>query len=162
MAKKDKKESLHEMSVPELQAQLKESRETNFRLNFSTRRTVEESDGNPGCPTSDGQNPDGAASERAGRMMEQKSDVPPMNLRQARKMREGIVVSDKMDKTRVVVVSWSTTHPRYHKVLRRSSRFHAHDEKNESHSGDRVQIVETRPLSKLKRWRVTQILEKSV
>ena len=93
--------------------------------------------------------------------MEPKIDVPPTNLRQARKMREGVVVSDKMDKTRVVVVSWSTTHPRYHKVMRRSSRFHAHDEKNESHTGDRVQIVETRPMSKLKRWRVAQILEKS-
>jgi len=61
----------------------------------------------------------------------------------------------------VVVVSWNTTHPRYKKVLRRSSRFHAHDEKNESHAGDRVQIVETRPMSKLKRWRIAQILEKS-
>lgn len=94
--------------------------------------------------------------------MEQKAAVVPTNLRQARKMREGVVVSDKMDKTRVVVVSWSTTHRRYHKVLRRSSRFHAHDEKNESHAGDRVQIVETRPMSKLKRWRIAQILEKSV
>jgi small subunit ribosomal protein S17 len=83
-------------------------------------------------------------------------------VRQARKVREGVVVSDKMDKTRVVVVSWSTTHSRYHKVMRRSSRFHAHDEKNESHAGDRVQIVETRPLSKLKRWRVAQILEKGI
>jgi small subunit ribosomal protein S17 len=93
--------------------------------------------------------------------MDNKVAAPPTNLRQARKMREGVVVSDKMDKTRVVVVSWSTMHPRYHKVLRRSSRFHAHDEKNESHAGDRVQIVETRPMSKLKRWRIAQILEKS-
>ena len=94
--------------------------------------------------------------------MEPKTAVPPTNLRQARKMREGVVVSDKMDKTRVVVVSWSTMHSRYHKVLRRSSRFHAHDEKNESHAGDRVRIVETRPMSKLKRWRIAQILEKSI
>jgi small subunit ribosomal protein S17 len=84
----------------------------------------------------------------------------PTDLRQARKVKEGIVVSDKMDKTRVVVVSWNTTHPRYHKVLRRKSRFHAHDEKNESHMGDRVEIMETKPMSKLKRWRVTQVLEK--
>ena len=84
----------------------------------------------------------------------------PAHLRQARKVREGMVVSDKMDKTRVVVVSWNTTHPRYHKVLRRSSRFYADDEKNESHAGDRVQIMETKPLSKLKRWRVAQVLEK--
>ncbi len=94
--------------------------------------------------------------------MEQKTAEMPTNLRQARKVREGMVVSDKMDKTRVVVVSWNTTHPRYHKVLRRTSRFYAHDEKNESHTGDRVEITETKPLSKLKRWRVSQILEKSV
>jgi len=94
--------------------------------------------------------------------MDQKTAELPEDLRQARKMREGVVVSDKMDKTRVVVVSWNTTHPRYHKVLRRSSRFYAHDEKNESHTGDRVQIMETKPLSKLKRWRVAQVLEKSV
>jgi small subunit ribosomal protein S17 len=93
--------------------------------------------------------------------MEQKVAEMPTDLRQARKAREGVVVSDKMDKTRVVVVSWNTTHARYKKVLRRHTRFHAHDEKNESHTGDRVQIVETRPMSKLKRWRIAQILEKS-
>jgi small subunit ribosomal protein S17 len=94
--------------------------------------------------------------------MEPKAAEMPTNLRQARKVRQGLVVSDKMDKTRVVKVSWNTMHPRYHKVLRRSGRFHAHDEKNESHTGDRVQIVETRPMSKLKRWRIAEILEKAV
>jgi small subunit ribosomal protein S17 len=94
--------------------------------------------------------------------MQPKAPEMPTDLRQARKMREGVVVSDKMDKTRVVLVSWNTTHARYHKVMRRSGRLYAHDEKNESHSGDRVQIVETKPLSKLKRWRVAQILEKAV
>ena len=83
------------------------------------------------------------------------------DLRSARKTRDGVVVSDKMDKTRVVLVSWQTTHARYHKVLRRTTRFHAHDEKNESHTGDRVEIMETRPLSKLKRWRIVRILEKA-
>lgn len=85
----------------------------------------------------------------------------PTDLRSARKTREGVVVSDKMDKTRVVLVSWSTTHPLYHKVQRRGTRFYAHDEKNESHAGDKVQIMETKPYSKLKRWRITQVLEKS-
>ena len=94
--------------------------------------------------------------------MDTKTAVPPTEFRQARKVKEGRVVSDKMDKTRVVVVSWNTTHSRYHKVLRRVTRFYAHDEKNESHMGDRVEIMETAPLSKLKRWRVTQILEKAV
>ena len=93
--------------------------------------------------------------------METKTAPAPANLRQARKIREGVVVSDKMDKTRVVVASWNTTHSLYRKVLRRKSRFYAHDEKNESHVGDKVQIVETKPLSKLKRWRVAQILEKN-
>lgn len=92
--------------------------------------------------------------------MQQKTADSPLDLRQARKERDGVVVSDKMDKTRVVKVSWNTTHPRYRKVLRRVGRLYAHDEKNESHTGDRVRIMETKPLSKLKRWRVTQILEK--
>ena len=85
----------------------------------------------------------------------------PESLRSARKVREGVVVSAKMDKTRVVLVSWTTTHSRYHKVLRRTSRFYAHDEKNEAQAGDRVEIMETRPMSKLKRWRITRVLEKS-
>ncbi len=81
--------------------------------------------------------------------------------RSARKLQDGVVVSDKMDKTRVIQVSWSFKHPRYQKIMRRVTRFHAHDEKNESHTGDRVEIMETRPLSKLKRWRITRILEKN-
>jgi small subunit ribosomal protein S17 len=94
-------------------------------------------------------------------MTEQKTAPAPEDLRSARKTREGVVVSDKMDKTRVVLVSWRTTHARYHKVMKRSSRFYAHDEKNDAHTGDRVEIMETRPMSKLKRWRIVRILEKS-
>lgn len=86
--------------------------------------------------------------------------VEPDDLRSARKVREGVVVSDKMDKTRVVSVSWHTTHPRYRKVLRRSTRFYAHDEKNEAHLGDKVEIMETRPMSKTKRWRIVRIVKK--
>ena len=93
--------------------------------------------------------------------METKLAAPATQWRAARKTRIGRVVSDKMDKTRIVTVEWNTTHPRYHKVLRRSSRFHAHDEKNDSHTGDRVEIMETRPLSRLKRWRITRVLEKN-
>jgi small subunit ribosomal protein S17 len=93
--------------------------------------------------------------------MDQKQPVAPEDLRNARKVQQGVVVSDKMDKTRVVVVKWQTTHPRYHKVLRRSTRFYAHDEKNDTHTGDRVEIMETRPFSKLKRWRISQVLEKN-
>ena len=78
-----------------------------------------------------------------------------------RKVREGIVVSNKMDKTVVVEVERLVRHPLLGKVLRRTSRFKAHDENNECQEGDRVLIMETRPLSKEKRWRVVQILERA-
>ncbi len=92
--------------------------------------------------------------------MEAKTAEQESSLRDARKVREGVVISDRMDKTRVVKVSWHSRHPRYLKVLRRSSRFYAHDDKNESRTGDRVEIMETRPLSKLKRWRIVRVLGK--
>ena len=78
--------------------------------------------------------------------------------RSQRKTIEGWVVSDKMDKTRVIEVRWSKRHPLYHKVLRRTTKVYAHDENNQSHVGDRVRVMETRPMSRLKRWRVTDIL----
>ena len=81
--------------------------------------------------------------------------------RSARKLLSGTVASAKMNKTRVIEVKWQSTHPQYQKVLRRSSHFYAHDEKNESQLGDRVEIAETRPMSKLKRWRITRIVEKA-
>ena len=84
------------------------------------------------------------------------------NSRAARQSLEGWVVSDKMDKTRVVEVRWSKREPQYEKTISRTTRVHAHDEKNESKSGDRVLLMSTRPLSRLKRWRVTEILEKAV
>ena len=77
------------------------------------------------------------------------------------KSRVGLVVSDKMNKTRVVVVERSFRHPQYERVVKRSSRFKAHDERNEAHVGDRVLIVETRPLSKDKRWRIKEILARA-
>jgi small subunit ribosomal protein S17 len=81
--------------------------------------------------------------------------------RNRRKVREGLVVSDKMDKTVVVVVEDRIKHGKYHKVMRRTSRLKAHDEQNECGVGDRVQLMETRPLSATKRWRVVTILEKA-
>lgn len=77
-----------------------------------------------------------------------------------RKTRIGQVVSDKADKTVVVAVEWRQQHPLYSKSIRRISRFSAHDEQNLCHIGDQVRIVETRPLSKTKRWRVLEILAK--
>ena len=81
--------------------------------------------------------------------------------RNARKVREGLVVSDKMDKTVVVSVEDRVKHALYGKVLRRTSKLKAHDEQNECGIGDRVQIMETRPLSATKRWRVVSIVEKA-
>ena len=81
--------------------------------------------------------------------------------RARRKTRVGVVVSDKMNKTVVVVVRDTTRHPLYGKIMRRNRRYAAHDEANACGVGDRVMIAETRPLSKTKRWRVAEILEKA-
>jgi small subunit ribosomal protein S17 len=81
--------------------------------------------------------------------------------RARRKVREGLVVSDKMDKTVVVEVEDRVKHPLYGKVLRRTSKLKAHDEQNACGVGDRVLLMETRPLSATKRWRVVEILEKA-
>ena len=82
-------------------------------------------------------------------------------VRARRKVREGLVVSDKMDKTVVVAVQDQVKHPLYGKVLRRTSKLNAHDEQNACGIGDRVLLMETRPLSATKRWRVVEILEKA-
>ena len=81
--------------------------------------------------------------------------------RSARKTREGLVVSDKMDKTVVVAVEDRVKHPLYGKVLRRTNKLKAHDEQNTAGIGDRVLLMETRPQSKTKRWRLVEILEKA-
>jgi len=78
-----------------------------------------------------------------------------------RKTREGLVVGDKMDKTAVVAVEDWVKHPLYGKVMRRTNRLKAHDEQNECGVGDRVRVMETRPLSATKRWRVVEVLEKA-
>jgi len=81
--------------------------------------------------------------------------------RNARKVREGLVVSDKMDKTVVVSVEDRVKHAMYGKVLRRTTKYKAHDENNECGIGDRVLLMETRPLSATKRWRVVRVVEKA-
>ena len=81
--------------------------------------------------------------------------------RNLRKTRVGVVVSDKMDKTIVVAVKDSVQHPLYKKIMKRTGKFKAHDEKNECGVGDRVEIMETRPISADKRWRLVQIIEKA-
>jgi small subunit ribosomal protein S17 len=89
------------------------------------------------------------------------SDSPAAPARGYRKVREGLVVSDKMDKTVVVEVEDRVKHPKYGKVIRRTKKYKAHDGENECGVGDRVLLMETRPLSATKRWRVSQILEKA-
>jgi len=88
-------------------------------------------------------------------------ETSPATPRGRRKTREGLVVSNKMDKTVVVTVEDRVKHPLYGKVLRRTSKLKAHDEQNACGTGDRVLIMETRPLSATKRWRVVDILEKA-
>jgi small subunit ribosomal protein S17 len=87
--------------------------------------------------------------------------VTQANERGRRKVRTGVVVSDAMDKTVLVKIDRQIRHPLYQKIVRRSSRFAAHDEANEAHVGDTVRVVETRPLSKTKRWRVVDIVERA-
>src|SRR6478672_11139045 len=86
--------------------------------------------------------------------------TPEASPRTRRKTEIGVVTGDKMDKTRRVEIQRLVPHPKYGKFLRRRTVCHAHDERNESHVGDIVEIMETRPLSKLKRWRIIQIVRK--
>ena len=84
-----------------------------------------------------------------------------MSERAFRKTRVGVVVSDKMDKTIVVAIEDSVAHPLYKKILKRTYKLKAHDENNECGVGDKVRVMETRPLSKDKRWRLVEIVEKA-
>jgi small subunit ribosomal protein S17 len=88
-------------------------------------------------------------------------DDAPEARKNARKVREGLVVSISMEKTAVVATVDRVRHRRYVKTVQRTKRLYAHDENNETRLGDRVRIVETRPLSKLKRWRIVEILERA-
>jgi small subunit ribosomal protein S17 len=77
------------------------------------------------------------------------------------KVRQGVVISDKGDKTITVRIDVARRHRRYHKILRSSTTLHVHDERNDAHAGDTVRVVECRPMSKLKRWRLTEVLERA-
>ncbi len=84
-----------------------------------------------------------------------------METRNLRKEKIGVVFSNKMDKSVTVAVKWKEKHPIYGKFVNRTKKFHAHDEKNDCNIGDTVRIMETRPLSKTKRWRVVEIMERA-
>ncbi|MDH6535375.1 30S ribosomal protein S17 [Parabacteroides sp. 52] len=84
-----------------------------------------------------------------------------METRNLRKERTGVVTSNKMDKSITVAIKWKEKHPMYGKFVNKTKKYHAHDEKNECNIGDTVKIMETRPLSKTKRWRLVQIIERA-
>ena len=84
-----------------------------------------------------------------------------METRNLRKVRQGVVLSNKMDKTIVIAAKFKEKHPIYGKFVQKTKKYHVHDEKNETNIGDTVLIMETRPLSKTKRWRLVQIIEKA-
>ena len=86
---------------------------------------------------------------------------PIMETRNLRKERVGVVFSNKMEKSITVAVKWKEKHPIYGKFVSKTKKFHAHDEKNDCNIGDTVRIMETRPLSKTKRWRLVEILERA-
>jgi small subunit ribosomal protein S17 len=94
-------------------------------------------------------------------MAEESTTVAAEAPRTARKVREGTVVSDKMDKTVVVAVVERVRHPKYGKFMLRTKKLYAHDEANDAHVGDKVRVMETRPVSKNKCWRVVEVLERA-
>jgi small subunit ribosomal protein S17 len=101
------------------------------------------------------------APERAADAAPGAAEPGPTTRPNARKIREGVVVSNKMDKTAVIAVIDRVRHPRYAKTVQRTKRIYAHDELNDVNIGDRVRVQETRPLSKQKRWRVLEVLERA-
>jgi small subunit ribosomal protein S17 len=102
-----------------------------------------------------------AARESAGPAASAPAAVPADREEGARKVRQGIVVSDKADKTITVRIDVARRHRRYEKIVRSSSTLHAHDESNEAHEGDVVRVIESRPLSRTKRWRLVDVLERA-
>jgi small subunit ribosomal protein S17 len=89
------------------------------------------------------------------------TETTSAEVRQARKIREGVVVSNKMDKTIVISIVERVRHPKYAKFIQRTKKIYAHDEANDAQVGDRVRVMETRPLSKQKRWRLIEVLERA-
>jgi small subunit ribosomal protein S17 len=89
------------------------------------------------------------------------TEATEVTARAPRKVREGVVVTSGMDKTVVVAVIERVRHPRYNKFVNRTKKLYVHDETNDANAGDRVRVMETRPLSKTKRWRITEVLERA-
>jgi small subunit ribosomal protein S17 len=94
-------------------------------------------------------------------MVTNMADTESVAERSARKVREGIVVSNKMEQTAVIAVVERVRHPKYNKFVMRTKKLYAHDETNDVNIGDKVRVMETRPMSKTKRWRVVEVLERA-
>src|SRR6478609_1727039 len=153
-----KAHELDELTNADLETKLREAKEELFNLRFQSATGQLESHGRLRTVKRDIARIYTVVREReAGNVSVETSTDD----RGRRKVREGLVVSDKMDKTVVVLVEDRVKHALYGKVLRRTSKLKAHDEQNQCGVGDRVQIMETRPLSATKRWRVVQIVEKA-
>jgi small subunit ribosomal protein S17 len=104
---------------------------------------------------------DESSTEATARQTDAARQTDDERARSARKVRDGLVVSDKMDKTVVVAIVERVRHAKYAKFVNRTKRLYVHDEANDVHVGDRVRVMETRPTSKLKRWRVVEVLERA-
>lgn len=111
--------------------------------------------------TAEGRGVEGAGGGEAALPKSEDSQAASAEARSSRKTREGIVASTRMDKTAVVLITTRKPHPLYRKTMVRTSRLNAHDENNDLRVGDRVRVAETRPLSKTKRWRLVEILERA-
>ena len=125
---------------------------------MSTVNTMSESETNDAVETA--ATPAEAAAPTSETTSGKGSETTPEK-RAARKVREGVVVSDSMDKTAVVAVIERVRHPKYNKFVMRTKKLYAHDEQNDVNVGDKVRVMETRPLSKSKRWRVVEVLERA-
>ena len=173
MATKLNAHELDELNATDLEAKLREAKEELFNLRFQAATGQLDSHGRLrvvkkdiariytvvrerelGIRTTPGH-------QRRGEGMSENTATQSAGERNQRKVREGLVVSDKMDKTIVVAVEDRVKHALYGKVLRKTSRLKAHDESNQCGIGDRVLIMETRPLSATKRWRLVEVLEKA-
>ena len=104
---------------------------------------------------------DEAMAEEATKTTSTTDTADTAEARAARKVREGLVVSNKMNQTAVIAIVERVRHPKYAKFVNRTKKLYAHDENNDVNIGDRVRVMETRPMSKLKRWRITEVLERA-
>ena len=154
-----KKEEIKELSTKELQERLEVAEKEYLQMKIN--HSISPLD-NPAKITADRKMIARMKTElRARELNIKQSPRQNMEKRNLRKERIGVVSSNKGDKTITVTIKWKEKHPIYGKFVNKTKKYHAHDEKNECNVGDTVRLMETRPLSKTKRWRLVQIIEKA-